>query len=76
MTARYVGVGGGGVGGVGSVGGVGGSDDSKHAVSVQGHAYVQLIKKSNRAVAGLKASETLTCSDRSLVSDKLVNQSL
>ena len=45
-------------------------------MSVQGHANVQIIKNATDAVAGLKASETSTCSDRSLVSDKLVNQPL
>ena len=53
-----------------------GSDDSEHAVSVQGHAYVRLIKKQQSCCERLKASETFTCSDRSLVSDKLVNQPL
>ena len=33
-------------------GGVGGSDDSQHAVSVQGHAYVQLIKNATELLQG------------------------
>ena len=54
-------------------GGGGGSDDSGHGVSSQARAYVQLIKRQQEL---LREAETFTCSDRSLVSDKLVNQPL
>ena len=34
------------------VGGVCGSDDSEHAVSVQGHAYMQIIKNATELLQG------------------------
>ena len=56
--------------------GVCGSDDSGHGVSSQARAYVQLTKRQQELLSEAKSVKDLTCSDRSLVSDMLVNRLL
>ena len=45
-------------------------------MSVQARSYVQLIKKQQKILQRAESVRDLTCSDRSLVSDKLINQPL
>ena len=45
-------------------------------MSVQARSYMQLIKKQHRVLQRAESVRDLSCSDRSLVSDKLINQPL
>ena len=45
-------------------------------MSVQARSYVQLIQRQHKVLQEAESVRDLTCSDRSLVSDKLVNQPL
>ena len=45
-------------------------------MSVQARSYVQLIQRQHKVLQEAERVRDLTCSDRSLVSDKLVNQPL
>ena len=56
--------------------GGGGADDLGDGVSVQARSYVQLTQRQHKVLQEAKSVRDLTCSDRSLVSDKLVNQPL
>ena len=56
--------------------GVCGSDDSGNGVSIQARSYLQLIQRQHKVLQEAESVRDLTCSDRSLVSDKLVNQPL
>ena len=53
-----------------------GSDDSENGVSIQARYYLQLIQRQHKVLQEAESVRDLTCSDRSLVSDKLVNQPL
>ena len=57
-------------------GGGGGADDLGDGVSVQARSHMQLIKKQYRVLQRAESVRDLSCSDRSLVSDKLINQPL
>ena len=54
----------------------GGSDDSGNGVSIQARSYMHLIGRQQKPLREAESVRDLTCSDRSLVSDKLVNQPL
>ena len=43
-------------------------------MSIQARSYLQLIQGQHEVLQEAKSVRDLTCSDRSLVSDKLVNQ--
>ena len=62
--------------GVCGVRGVCGSDDSGNGVSIQARSYLQLIQRQHKVLQEAESVRDLTCSDRSLVSDKVVNQPL
>ena len=53
-----------------------GSDDSEDGVSVQARSYMQLIERQQQMLQRAESVRDLTCSDRSLMSDKLINQPL
>ena len=53
-----------------------GSSDSENGVSIQARSYMQLIKRQQELLQEAESVRDLSCSDRSLVSDKLVNQPL
>ena len=65
-----------GVYGVCGVCGVCGSDDSGNGVSIQARSYLQLFQRQHKVLQEADSVRDLTCSARSLVSDKLVNQPL
>ena len=52
------------------------ADDSGNGVSIQARSYLQLIQRQHKLLQEAEGVRDLTCSDRSLVSDKLVNQPL
>ena len=57
-------------------GDVRGARDLENGVSIQARFYMHLIKRQQKLLRDAESVRDLTCSDRSLVSDKLVNQPL
>ncbi len=60
----------------GGAGGAGGARDLENGVSIQARSYMQLTKRQQELLQEAESVRDLSCSDRSLVSDKLVNQPL